>query len=264
MDLIANITLLFTELPLAQRFAAAARAGFDGVEIQFPYEADAAALRRAAGDLPIVLINVPAADGRGGNGLSTDAAQQGVFLRALDQAVRYAEILRVQKVNVLPGPPPAGQPPDVTDGTLVENVRLTARRMAEIGVRTLVEAVNPFDVPGFWLDGLHPALSFLDGLADPSVQLQFDFYHMARTEPDLPRAIERAGWRIGHVQFADHPGRHEPGSGEMDFAAAFAALRGVGYDGAVSAEYRPAGATTEGLAWLPRLREWLAAPASVG
>lgn len=256
MQLIANISLLFADLPLEQRFAAAARAGFAGVEIQFPYEFDAAGLRAAAGTMPIVLINAPAADGRGGVGLSTDADQQSAFIRSIDQARRYAEVLRVQKVNVLPGPPPAGQAPELTDGTLAENVRLAARRMAEIGVMTVVEPINPFDVPGFWLDGLDPALSFLDALGDPAVRLQFDFYHMGRTEPDLAAAIGRAGWRIGHVQFADHPGRHEPGTGAIDFAAAFAALRATGYDGAVSAEYRPADRTEAGLSWLDALGSW--------
>ncbi len=257
MQLIANISLLFTELPLEQRFAAAARAGFDGVEIQFPYEHDPALLRAAAGTLPIVLINVPAADGRGSTGLATDAGQQAAFLRGLDQARRYAEILRVEKVNILAGPPPTSQPPDLTEGTLSENVRFAARRMAAIGVMTLVEVINPFDMPGFWLDGLARALGFLDALADPAVRLQFDFYHMARTEPDLVAAIEEAGWRIGHVQFADHPGRHEPGTGAIDFARAFAALRRTGYNGAVSAEYRPAARTQEALAWMQDLRAWI-------
>jgi hydroxypyruvate isomerase len=255
--LIANISLLFTDVPLEQRFAAAARAGFDGVEIQFPYDHDAVLLRDAAGSLPIVLINVPAADGRGGIGLATDAGAGAAFLRGLDQARRYAEVLGVEKVNVLAGPPPADQAPDVTDGTLAENVRLAARRMAELGVTTMVEAINPVDMPGFWLDGLTPALSFLDALGDPSVRLQFDLYHMARTEPDLVAAIGQAGWRIGHVQFADYPGRHEPGTGSLDFEAAFAALRAAGYRGAVSAEYRPAGETGAALGWMDAFRRLL-------
>jgi hydroxypyruvate isomerase len=129
--------------------------------------------------------------------------------------------------------------------------------MAEIGVKVVVEAINPFDVPGFFLDGLDPALAFLDLLGDPAVSLQFDFYHMARTEPDLVAAIARAGWRIGHVQFADHPGRHEPGSGAIDFEDALSALRKTGYAGAVSAEYRPAGRTEAGLGWMSRLRAQL-------
>jgi hydroxypyruvate isomerase len=122
----------------------------------------------------------------------------------------------------------------------------------------VVEAVNPFDVPGFWLDGLGKALGFLDALGDERILLQFDFYHMARTEPDLVAAIAEAGPRIGHVQFADHPGRHEPGTGGIDFTSAFAALKRTGYDDVVSAEYRPAGRTDDGLGWMAAARGWLA------
>ena len=257
MQLIANLSLLWTELPLPDRFAAAARAGFDGVEIQFPYEHDPEALRFAAGDLPIVLINVPAADGRGGVGRSTDPSLRTEFRTGLDEALRFADALDAAKVNVLPGPPPPGQSDAVTRAVLAENVRLTADRMDDLGVQVLVEAVNPFDVPGFWLDGLEKALGFLDGLDDERVGLQFDLYHMARTEPDLVAAVRQAGGRIAHVQFADTPGRNEPGTGGIDFAAALAAVQEAGYDGAVSAEYRPAGATADGLAWMPAMRRWL-------
>lgn len=250
MQLIANISLMFTELPLPLRLAAAARAGFDGVEIQFPYEVDARELKRLAGDLPVVLINVPADDGRGGVGRSTDAAQRARFAEGVEQAVRYAEILGVRKTNVLSGPPPIGQDDQVTARVLSDNVALAAERFDAVGTEVVVEAINPFDVPGFWLDGLDKALRFLEGQADPRVSLQFDLYHMARTEPDLVDAIRRAGSLIGHVQFADNPGRHEPGTGSIDFAAAFTALRDTGYDAPVAAEYRPAGLTEDGLGWM--------------
>ena len=253
MQLIANISLMFTELPLELRFAAAARAGFDGVEIQFPYEADPRELKRAAGDLPVVLINVPADDGRGGNGRSTDAAQRALFAAGVDEAVRFAEILGARKANVLDGPPPIGQSDTVTARVLSDNVLLAADQLDQVGTEILVEVINPFDVPGFWLDGLEKALRFIDGQADPRVGLQFDFYHLARTEPDLVTAIRRAGRHIGHVQFADNPGRHEPGTGRLDFEAAFAALKAVGYSGPVAAEYRPAGRTEDGLGWMDEL-----------
>ena len=136
MQLIANISLLFTELPLERRFAAAARAGFAGVEIQFPYETDPAVLRRAAGEMPIVLINVPAADGRGSVGRATDAGQQGEFLRGVEEAMRFADVLRVEKVNVLSGPPPAGQARDVTEGVLADgDARVDLRGGEAPGVR---------------------------------------------------------------------------------------------------------------------------------
>jgi hydroxypyruvate isomerase len=256
MQLIANITLMFTELPFLDRFAAAARAGFVGVEIQFPYEWTIADIRRSAGDMPIVLINVPASDDRGGNGRATDATARGAFAAGLEQAARYASELGVSKVNVLGGPPPIGQHDGTTARVFSDNVALAAKRFERIGVETMLEVINPFDAPGFWLDSLDKFLRFYVGQGDPRIRLQFDLYHMARIEPDLVEAVGRAGELIGHVQFADNPGRHEPGTGEIDFAAAFAALRAVHYDGAAGAEYRPAGRTEDGLAWMKEAPGW--------
>lgn len=254
MQLIANVSLMFGEVALPERIRAAAEAGFDGVEIQFPYEVDAAELRRAGGEVPVVLINAPASDPRGGNGRATDAALVDQFAEGLDEAARYGQVLGVRKVNVLPGPPPPGQDEGTTRRTLATNLRRAADRLTPLGIAVVTEAINPYDMPGFYLDGLAKSLAFLGELADPRVKLQFDFYHMARTEPDLAAAIAEAGPWIGHVQFADHPGRHEPGTGELDFAAALAALRATGYRGAVAAEYRPSGDTKAGLAWMKSLR----------
>lgn len=256
MQLVANLSFMFTERPLPERFAAAARAGFEGVEVQFPYDHDADALRRAAGDVPVVLVNAPASDPRGSIGRATDASLRAEFRQGLEETVRYAEALRVAKVNVLPGPPPPGQDAETTDAVLADNLRLAAERLAGAGVAVVVEAINPWDVPGMWLDGLGKALRFLERLGEPRVRLQFDLYHMARTEPDLAAAIGRAGDRIGHVQFADTDGRNEPGTGGIDFEAAFAALRRTGYDDAVAAEYRPRGRTEDGLGWMSRVPGW--------
>jgi hydroxypyruvate isomerase len=258
MRLIANISLLFLELPLKERFAAAARHGFEGVEIQFPYEEDAKALRAAAGALPIELINLPAgAPDAGDVGLSTDAGRRNLFHAGIEQGLRMAETLGCSKVNVLCGAPPPGQAADVTQATLAENLRRAAERLAGSGIAVMVEPVNPFDVPGYWIDGLDKGLALLDRVAHDNLRLQFDLYHMARTEPDLVAAIARAGAHIGHVQFADTPGRHEPGTGTIDFAAARRVLEATGYAGAISAEYRPRGDTASGLGWM---RAWRAAP----
>jgi hydroxypyruvate isomerase len=256
MQLVSNLTMMFTELPLLDRFAAAARGGFAGVEIQFPYEAEIADLRRAAGDLPIVLINVPASDLRGGNGRATDATARAHFAEGLEQAVRYAGELGVSKANILAGPPPIGQDDRTTARVFSDNVALAATRFERIGVELMLEVINPFDVPGFWLDSLDKFIRFYGGQGDPRIRLQFDLYHMARIEPDLVEAVRRAGELIGHVQFADNPGRHEPGTGSLDFKAAFAALRAVHYDGAAAAEYRPAGRTEDGLGWMKQAPAW--------
>ena len=224
------------------------------------YDEHARALRDAAGDLPVVLINLPAGDPAAGDvGLATDANRRPDFARGVETALRYAEILKIEKVNILAGPPPRGQTQAVTDAVFRDNARLAAERLDTLGLPLMVEAVNSFDVPGFVLDSLDKALAMIEAIDRPSGRLQFDLYHMARTEPDLVSAIWRAGPRIGHVQFADTPGRHEPGSGRIDFAAAFAALCEAGYDAAVSAEYRPAGRTEAGLGWMADARRWLAA-----
>lgn len=258
MQLCANLSMMFTEHPMADRFAAARDAGFDGVEIQFPDEEDMAALaraRRAAG-VPVVLINVP----RGGAdqaGLAALPGREADFAAAVETCRCTAEALGAAKVNILAGLT-RGAPFDACAAALTGNLRHAADAFARDGRRVMVEPVNPRDVPDFFLHGLDAGLAALDRADHPNLFLQFDLYHMAITEPDLLAAIARAGPRIGHVQFADTPGRHEPGTGGIDFVAALAALAATGYDGAVSAEYRPAGATADGLAWMPWFRKALA------
>ncbi|MBK0326612.1 TIM barrel protein [Rhodobacteraceae bacterium F11138] len=259
MNLIANISMMFTELPIARRLDAARAAGFAGVEIQFPASADLPALRQASGDtgLPVALINVP----RGPDdavGLAALPGQEDAYAAAVATCAEQARSLAVRKVNVLAGRPLADAPHADCLTTLKRNLVHTADVMDAIGVKVMVEPVNRNDVPGFFLSGLADGLALLDDIDHPNLALQFDFYHMAITEPDLPAAIRRAGHRIGHVQFADTPGRHEPGTGTIDFAAAFAALRETGYDAEVSAEYNPRQGTSEGLGWMKDFKRMMA------
>ncbi|WP_137178344.1 hydroxypyruvate isomerase family protein [Roseomonas sp. AR75] len=257
MRIAANISLLFADLPLPARFAAAAGMGFEGVEIQFPYDHDAATLAESAkaAGMPVVLINIPAGDIAGGDvGLGALPDRCAEFRAAVQRCIPYATALGAKRVNILSGRPRPGADRAACHATLVGNLRHAAEAFAPFGVRVLVEPVNPFDVPGFFLDSLDTALRVLDDAAHPNAGLQFDLYHMARTEPDLPAAIARAGARIAHVQFADTLGRHEPFSGAIDFAAAFAALRKAGYDDWIAAEYRPRGATVDGMGWLGPFR----------
>lgn len=163
----------------------------------------------------------------------------------------------MRKVNVLAGRPPPSATKDACLATFKANLVHTADVMAELGVRVMVEPVNRGDVPGFFLSGLDDAMTLLDDINHPNLALQFDLYHMAITEPDLPAAILRAGARIGHVQFADTPGRHEPGTGSIDFIAAFAALRSTGYSDDISAEYTPQKTTAEGLGWITDFKRML-------
>jgi hydroxypyruvate isomerase len=257
MRIAANISLLFADLPLPARFAAAAAASFDGVEIQFPYDHDAAALAEAAkaAGMPVVLINIPAGDIAGGDvGLGALPGRRAEFRAAVQRCIPYAKALGLQRVNILSGRPGTDADRAACHATLVENLRHAADAFAPFGIRVLVEPVNPFDVPGFFLDSLDAALRVLHDAGHPNTALQFDLYHMARTEPDLPAAIARAGAHTTHVQFADTPGRHEPFTGQLDFAAALGALRRAGYGGWIAAEYRPRGATVDGLDWMGRFR----------
>ena len=249
MRLISNISMMFTEVPVVDRLAAARAAGFDGVEIQFPDTDDIAAVaaesRRTA--MPIVLINVPRGPGDA-VGLASLPGQEQAYRAAVAECARNAKALGARKVNVLAGRPPADADPADCARVLRQNLIHTADVMQEIGVRVMVEPVNRGDVPGFFLSGLAAGLGVLSDIVHPNLFLQFDLYHMA---------ITQAGPRIGHVQFADAPGRHEPGSGGIDFAAALAALRETGYDDAVSAEYNPKTETPAGLDWMPRFRKLL-------
>ncbi len=258
MRLIANISMLFTEVPIGQRVGAAHDAGFEGVEVQFPEPDDIASLRAgmAATGLPVVLINVPRGTGDE-VGLAALPGREDDFRDAVAFCAEQAAALSVRKVNVLSGRPPQDADPAECRELLIGNLRHAADTMAKIGVRVMVEPVNPHDVPGFFLTGLDAALDVLEEAAHPNLFLQFDFYHMAITEPDLCEAITKAAPRIGHVQFADTPGRNEPGSGRIDFVAALRTLRETGYDDTVSAEYRPAGTTTDGLGWIQEFRKGL-------
>ncbi|KHA51969.1 Hydroxypyruvate isomerase [Sulfitobacter geojensis] len=258
MHLIANLSMMFQEVPMPQRVQAARDAGFAGVEIQFPEtgaleEIKAASLRC---DMPVTLINVPRGTGDA-VGLACLPDQEDAYHAAVAICRANARALGVQKINVLSGRPAKGTPHADSLATLERNLIYTAEVMADIDVQVMLEPVNRVDVPGFFVSGLDEGLAVLHAVDHPNLALQFDLYHMALTEPDLPAAIRRAGARIGHVQFADTRGRHEPGTGTINFAAAFEALRDTGYDGAVSAEYIPLKTTAEGLGWIKDFKRML-------
>lgn len=257
MKLAANLSLLFNELPLLERVRAAAVAGFAGVEIQFPYEVPAIALKEALerAGLRLVLINVPAGDlMAGGPGLAAVPARQAEFDAALQEALSYAAMVRPQWVNVLPGRLAEGVGRHQALTCLAANLRRAAEAFAVLGIGVLCEAINPLDMPGFLISTPQELDELLRAVDHPNLQAQFDLYHMARQGLDIPAGIALLAGRIGHVQFADCPGRHEPGSGTLDFAAAIAALRATGYDRWLAAEYRPQASTDAGLVWLDAWR----------
>ena len=252
MKLIANISTLFTELPFCERINAAAEAGFEGVEIQFPYGEDLSKIQNACARsrMNIELINLLAGDWDAGDvGLAALPDRLEEFQQGMEMALFWAKELKVKKVNVLSGKTD-GSNSSLVFETLVDNLARAASRFAEIDVQVQLEVINSLDVPGFFAGNLDIGLSAIDKVNHPNLRLQFDFYHMVRLGHSLVDAIQLAGKRIGHVQFADVPGRHEPGSGDIDFASAIAALKAIGYDGAISAEYFPTGLSVESLGWM--------------
>jgi hydroxypyruvate isomerase len=258
MKIAANLSLLFTELPLHERVVAAAAAGFDGVEIQFPYELPALRLKEAlaAAGMPLILINLPAGDlMSGGAGLAAGPARQGDFDRALQETLTYAAMVRPACVNVLPGRLLAGVSRQQALTTLVANLRKTAEAFQQLGIVVLCEAINPLDMPDFLINTPEQLDGLLRAVNHPNCRAQYDLYHMARQGLDLVAGIELLAGRIGHVQFADCPGRGAPGTGRIDFAPVLAALHDHGYRGWLGAEYRPGeDGTHAGLGWLPAWR----------
>lgn len=248
----ANLSLLFGEVPLLERFRMARQHGFNAVEIQFPYELSIAQLQQQLTEhsLKLVLFNVPAADLlQGGEGLAAVPEQRQQFAAAVEQAVTYAKVLRPEYINVLPGrclnP---GRSAEYRQ-TLRENLFHAAERFASIGVTTLFEAINSHDMPGFIVDSHTAMLEMLAELQHPQLKLQYDIYHLSRMGEDCAAFLGRYLGKIGHIQFADCPGRGQPGTGAVNFRELFGMIESSNYPGWLGAEYKPQGATPDSLGW---------------
>ncbi|HET7775983.1 MAG TPA: hydroxypyruvate isomerase [Azospira sp.] len=248
----ANLSFLFADVPFLDRFARAAAAGFKGVEYMFPYafaKEDIAERLRAHG-LQQVLFNLPAGDWEGGErGIGCHPERMEEFRAGVELALEYALTLGCRRLNCLAGIAPAGVPEAELRRTFVANLRWAAEKFAPHGIALLAEPINSrVDIPGFWLD--RPAKG-LEVLAEAGVgQLQYDLYHAQIMEGDLARFLENHLGSIGHLQIADNPGRHEPGTGEIHYPFLFRHLLALGYDGWIGCEYKPATTTEAGLGWL--------------
>ncbi|OWY13892.1 hydroxypyruvate isomerase [Thioclava sp. F34-6] len=243
----ANLTFLFTELPFMDRFKAARKAGFDAVEVLFPYDASAQEMRHELirHDLSFVLMNVPPPNYTGGDrGFAAVPGSEARFRRDFDRAMRFADILKPRAIHIMAGKAEGAE----ARATHIENLKWATARAPK---RVLtIEPVNPTDMPGYFLDSFDLAAEVLDAVAAPNLHLQFDAYHAQMLTGDLAGCWAAHGHRAAHVQFADAPGRGAPGSGKSDLAGFFATLDAAGYDGYVSAEYTPKGSTPESLDWL--------------
>lgn len=252
----ANLSMLFTEAPFLERFSLARAAGFDGVEFLFPYAYAKDQLQQALAQnhLTQVLFNLPPGDWDAGErGIACLPDRVAEFRAGVDQALDYAQALGCRQVNCLAGLRPTTVTEDEAWQTLVANVGYAADKLAGQGITLCLEAINSrVDMPGFALDTSGKVLALIEQVDADNVRLQYDVYHMQIMEGDLVRSMECLLPWIGHIQFADNPGRHEPGTGEINFSNVFGAIDRMGYDGWVSAEYRPSGKTADSLSWLPR------------
>lgn len=248
----ANLTMLFNEVPFLERFELAARAGFQAVEFLFPYAYAAQDIRQRldANGLSLVLHNLPAGDWDAGErGIACHPDRVEEFRAGVATAIRYAKVLGVVQLNCLAGKAPAGVYGDVLRQTLVANLVFAAQALKEADLRLLIEPINIFDIPGFYVSRTAQALSLLDEVNADNAFLQYDIYHAQRMEGELAATIKQHLPRIGHIQLADNPGRNEPGTGEINYPFLFAHLDRLGYAGWVGCEYKPATTTTAGLGW---------------
>ncbi len=252
----ANLTMLFNELPFLDRFAAARKAGFDAVEYLFPYEhpKEEIAARLRANGLKQVLHNLPAGFWAAGErGIACHPDRISEFRYGVSRAIEYANALECPQVNCLAGKLPTGVSGEEAHATLVRNLRYAAEALRSAGVRLLIEPINTYDIPAFYLSRTDQAIALIDEVDSDNLFLQYDVYHAQRTEGELAATLQRHLARIAHVQVADNPGRNEPGTGEINYAYLFAHLDRIGYTGWIGCEYKPADTTTAGLGWLQRL-----------
>ena len=249
----ANLTMLFNEVPFLDRFERAAKAGFEAVEFLFPYAFAAADIkaRLDANHLTLVLHNLPAGDWDAGErGIACLPGREDEFRAGVRKAIEYAKALGVPQLNCLAGKAPVGVDEALLRKTFVANLKFAAAELNKAGLRLLIEPINTFDIPGFYLSRTTQALDILDQVGAANAFVQYDIYHAQRMEGELAATMQKQLARIGHIQLADNPGRNEPGTGEINYPFLFAHLDRIGYAGWIGCEYKPKGETGAGLGWL--------------
>jgi hydroxypyruvate isomerase len=252
----ANLSMLLTEYPVVERFDRAAALGFEGVEFLFPYDEDIAAIRHALtrNGLELINFNLPPGDwAKGERGIANDPRRTAEFREGVARALEIAATLGAPRLNCLSGLTLADVPIEDQWRALRDNLAFAAEQAQSAGVRQLVEPINAFDIPGFFLNTPSRGFALLDDVGHPNLRLEYDVYHAQRTEGNLTATLRARIDRIGHIQIADSPARHQPGTGEINYPFVFQAIDETGYDGWVALEYRPSGRTEDSLGWL---RDW--------
>jgi len=248
----ANLTMLFTEVDFLERFERAARAGFTAVEFMSPYayKAGQLAAKLQRHGLTQALFNLPVGRWEAGErGIAVLPDRVGEFREGVRQAIAYAKALNCSRVNCLVGLTP-NLPEKNTRKTLVNNLRFASEMLSQENIRLLVESINTRDIPGFYLCSTGQALSLIKEVDHPNLFYQYDVYHMQVMEGNLTETIKNHLDKIAHIQIADNPGRHEPGTGEINYQNLFRFIDEAGYKGFVGCEYRPLKTTEEGLDWM--------------
>ena len=252
----ANLSMLFTELPFMERFAAARAARFDAVEFLFPYawtkDELAQALKRNG--LRQVLHNLPPGNWDAGErGIACHPLRVEEFRAGVAQGIDYATALGCPQLNCLAGIKPADVSVEQARATLVANLRYAAAQLKAAGLRLLIEPINYYDIPGFFLNRTAQAAAIIDDVGSDNLYIQYDIYHAQRMEGELAATMQQYLPQIAHMQLADNPGRNEPGTGEINYPWLFRHIDAIGYTGWVGCEYRPRSGTSAGLGWIKAL-----------
>jgi hydroxypyruvate isomerase len=252
----ANLSMMFSEHDFLDRFAAAADAGFTHVEFQFPYDfsLEEIADQLTLHDLKLVMFNLPAGDfANGARGMAALVGRQDAFRQSVERAITYAKHLQCDRLNCLAGLVSVDDAK--AHAILVENLRWAATRLARNTIKLMIEPINPFDMPGFFLTTPAQAMAVMRDVGHDNLYLQYDIYHAHRMGCDIPAELAALAPRIAHLQIADHPGRHEPGTGEIDFNLLFRLMAQHCPGLPIGLEYRPRSGTVPGLDWLQRLQD---------
>lgn len=250
--LAANLSMMFNEVDFLDRFEAAAKAGFKGVEYLFPYDfpADQIKEKLDAHGLTQVLFDFPAGDFAGGErGIAALPGREGEFQDGVGTALEYAKTLGCERLTVLAGKADSSVTGAQIQETLVNNLKFAADAAKGTNITVLLEAINTIDIPGYCVFRTSQSRSLVEAAGSDQVKVQYDIYHMQIMEGDVLRTIDANMDAIGHFQLADNPGRHEPGTGELNYDVILPHIDSTGYDGWVGCEYAPAGDTNAGLGW---------------
>jgi hydroxypyruvate isomerase len=253
--LAANLSMMFNEVPFLERFTAARKAGFEGVEFLFPYEFPAAELRsRMVGEgLTQVLFNMPPGDwANGERGLAALPGRQAEFREGVKRALDYAATLECRRVHCMAGIVPAGVSHTTAAAVYASNLNWAAEQARPAGVKLMLEPINHRDMPGYFLNTQAQGAAIVEAIGKDRLGLQFDVYHVQITEGDITKRMEQFMPVINHMQIADVPARNEPGTGEIGWEFVLRRIDELGYLGWVGCEYRPAGDTVAGLGWRQR------------